>query len=78
MREFTDGEGRGWRAIAVAAVVAHARPGAALAFVPADEPAAEPIPGGITFNSDRAADFALRTMGETELRRRLGLARATA
>jgi hypothetical protein len=77
MREFTDEEGRPWRAIAVDAVVAHAKPGAALAFVPADRPDAEPIPGNIDFNSHRAAEFALETMGEKELRRRLSLARAT-
>jgi hypothetical protein len=77
MREFKDEDGRPWRAIAVDAIVAHGRPGAALAFVPGDQPEAEPIPGGVTFNSDKAAEFALRTMGETELRRRLGLARAT-
>lgn len=76
MREFTDDDGRPWHAIALDAVVAHAKPGAALAFTPADEPDAEPIPGNVTFNSRNAADFALRTMGEKELRRRLSLARA--
>jgi hypothetical protein len=74
MRDFTDEEGKPWRAIAVAAVVAHRRPGAALAFVPADVDATDPIPGNVTFNSQEAAVFALRTMSEKELRRRLAAA----
>ena len=77
MREFNDEEGKTWRAVAVDAVVAHGRQGAALAFVPADGPEGEPVPGGITFNSHRAADSAIRTMSENELQRRLSLARAT-
>ena len=77
MREFNDEEGKGWRAVAVDAVVAHGRPGAALAFVPVDEAAADPLVANITFNSHRAADFAIGTMSEKELQRRLSLARAT-
>jgi hypothetical protein len=77
MREFNDEEGKGWRAVAVDAVVAHGRPGAALAFVPTDGAQEEPVAANITFNSHRAADFAIRTMSEKELQRRLGLARAT-
>jgi hypothetical protein len=77
MREFADEEGKGWRAIAVDALVAHGKPGAALAFVPAEGPEGEPIPGGITFNSHRAAEFALGSMSDKELQRRLSLARAT-
>ena len=77
MREFKDEEGKVWRAVAVDAVVAHGRPGAALAFEPADAGDAEPVLTNITFNSDRAADFAIRTMSESELQRRLSLARAT-
>ena len=76
MREFEDESGALWHAIAVDAVVAHGKPGTALAFRPADRAAAEPLPGNITFNSRAAADFALRTMGTSELRRRLSLARA--
>ena len=64
MREFKDEEGRSWHAIAVDAVVAHAKPGALLAFLPADEPGGEPIHATVTFNSHRAADFALKTMSE--------------
>ena len=76
MRDFTDEEGRSWRAIAVDAVVAHGKPGAALAFAAADQPNAEPIASNVTFNSHAAAEFALRTMSVKELRRRLSLGRA--
>lgn len=76
MREFEDETGKPWRAIAVDAVVAHAKPGAVLAFVPAAAPDGEPIEANVTFNSHRAADFALRTMSQKELQRRLSLARA--
>jgi hypothetical protein len=76
MREFNDEEGNPWQAVAVDAVVAHAKPGAVLAFVPAGAPGSAPIESNVTFNSHRAADFALRTMGEKELQRRLSLARA--
>ena len=78
MRDFTDEEGKAWHAIAVDAVVAHGKPGAALAFASAEQPGAEPIPSTVTFNSHEAAEFALRTMGLKELRRRLSLGRATA
>ena len=77
MREFKDEEGRGWQAVAVDAVVAHGRPGAALAFAPAEGADVSPVLANITFNSHRAADFAIRTMSEKELQRRLSLARAT-
>lgn len=77
MRDFTDEEGKAWKAIAVDAIVAHGKPGAMLAFVPADQPGAEPIPGNVNFNSKEAAAFALGTMSEKELRRRLTLAKAT-
>lgn len=76
IRDFTDAEGRAWQAVAVEALVAHAKPGALLAFRPADTPDAEPIRTSITFNSFAAAEFALRTLGEKELRRRLSLALA--
>lgn len=76
MREFQDEEGRPWLAVAVEAIVAHGRRGAVLAFRPADLPEADPLPTSITFNSQKAADFALQTLGEKELRRRLALAKA--
>jgi hypothetical protein len=75
-REFRDEQGRLWHAIADEATVAHGKPGRLLAFVPAAEPDAEPLRTSITFNSEAAADFALRTLGEKELRRRLTLSLA--
>ena len=75
MRDFDDEVGKSWQAIAVDAVVAHGKPGAVLAFVPAEQPGSEPIQANVTFNSHRAADFALRTMSQKELRRRLSMAR---
>lgn len=77
MRQFRDDDGKLWEALAAEAVVAHMKPGAVLAFRPADEPDAEPIRGTVTFNSARAAEFAIRTLGDKELLRRLSLARAT-
>jgi hypothetical protein len=77
MRDFDDEVGESWRAIAVDAVVAHGKPGAVLAFVPAGRPESEPIHSTVTFNSHKAADFALRTMSQKELQRRLAMARAT-
>ena len=76
MREMIDEEGARWRVVAPRAVVAHGRQGAVLAFVPADRPDAEPLRTSVTFNSSEAAEAAIRTMGEKELRRRLTLARA--
>ena len=76
MREFADEHGRPWHAIAIDAVVAHNKPGAVLAFRPVDAPDAEPILSNVTFNSQEAAAFAIRTMGEKELLRRLTLGKA--
>jgi hypothetical protein len=77
-REFADATGTKWTAVAIDQVVAHGRPGAQLAFLPADDAAAEPLRSRVTFNSHQAADFALRTLGEKELQRRLTLAQAEA
>jgi hypothetical protein len=74
-REFPDGEGGMWQAFAADAVVAHGKPGAVLAFHPSDGDEADAVLSTITFNSTAAAEFALRTMGVKELRRRLDLAR---
>jgi hypothetical protein len=78
MRQFTDAEGVTWDVLATEAVVAHGRQGSALAFRRASEPEAEPLLTNITFNSPEAAHFAIRTLGEKELQRRLTLARAAA
>jgi hypothetical protein len=75
-REFSDGEGNAWEALALDAVVAHGKQGAVLAFRPMGEGEAAPLRTGITFNSMAAAEFAIRTLGENELRRRLELARS--
>jgi broad specificity phosphatase PhoE len=78
VREFGTEDGTEWEAIAIDAVVAHGKVGAVLAMRAAGDPEAEPIRTTITFNSRAAADFALRTMGVKELRRRLSLARTAA
>lgn len=72
MREFVDSEGIRWEALAMEAIVAHGRVGAVLAFRRPDE-GGEPLKSSITFNSDAAAESAVRTMSEKELRRRLSL-----
>ena len=77
-RSFTDATGAPWEALAIDEIVSHAKKGTRLAFRPQGEPGAAPIPSSITFNSREAADFALRTLGEKELRRRLTLAQAEA
>jgi hypothetical protein len=75
-RDFRDASGIEWLAVAVDEIVAHGKMGARLAFLRADEVDAPPLTGNVTFNSRAAADFALRTLGNKELLRRLALARA--
>lgn len=77
-RELTADDESRWTAFAADAIVAHGRPGAILAFRLVDEPETDPIYGTVHFNSLRAADFALRTMANKELLRRLSLARQAA
>lgn len=77
-REFSAPDGSRWEAIAPEAVVAHGKLGAVLAFRPAGGTGSEPLRTTVTFNSQRAAAGALRTMSEMELRRRLAIARAAA
>jgi hypothetical protein len=77
-REVEDRDGRSWLAVSLPTKVAHLKTGAVLGFRPADDPAAEVIRTAVEFNSDRAAAFALRTMGDKELRRRLEWARTDA
>jgi hypothetical protein len=78
MRNITDDHGRTWEAVAHPTTVAHMRSGALLAFRLGGEPAAEPITAPITFNSVDAARFAISTMSEKELRRRLEWAKTAA
>jgi hypothetical protein len=75
MREFQDREGNRWEAFAGDAIVAHGKPGAVLSFRSPGSPEGEYLRSGVTFNSMAAADFALRTMSDMELNRRLSLAR---
>ena len=78
MRTIADDGGREWEAVPLPQVVAHMRTGAVLAFRAADEPAAEPIRAAVEFNSEAAAEFAIRTMSDKELRRRLEWAKTAA
>ena len=77
MREFRDARGQAWEALAVEEVVAHGKRGARLAFRPAGD-GDVPLLSNVTFNSMDAAHFALRTLGEKELGRRLTLAQEAA
>lgn len=78
MREIKDEKGRAWRVVAMESTGAHMRQGATLGFVPADEEGAEPLVTGVVFNSPEAAEFAITTMAEKELNRRLNWARQEA
>lgn len=77
MRTITDDHGRTWETIAVPTKVAHLRDGAQLGFRPAGDPEGTVL-APIDFNSMEAAEFAIRTMGEKELRRRLEWAKTEA
>jgi hypothetical protein len=77
-RTVVDDQGRTWEVAAVESVGAHLRKGATLAFRPAGDPAAEPVLTPIQFNSMQAAEFAIRTLGETDLKRRLEWAKTDA
>lgn len=77
MRTITDDHGRTWEAVAIPTKVAHLRDGAQLGFRLATNPA-NGVTAPITFNSLDAANFAISTMGEKELRRRLELAKTAA
>lgn len=77
MRSITDDHGRAWEAVAIPTKVAHLRDGAQLGFRLGDDPTAT-VTAPITFNSLDAAQFAIQTMSEKELRRRLELAKTAA
>jgi hypothetical protein len=78
MREFTDAQDRRWQAFVDDAIVAHGRRGSRLAFREAIDPSSTPLLSTISFNSVEAGEFAVRTMSEKELKRRLALAQASA
>lgn len=75
MRSIKDDHGRAWEAVALPIKVAHLRDGAQLAFRPE---AGEPVTAPIDFNSIDAANLAISTMSEKELRRRLEWAKTAA
>ena len=77
MRTINDDHGRPWEAVAIPTKVAHLRDGAQLGFRAADDPSAL-VTAPIDFNSMDAAGFAIRTMSEKELRRRLEWAKTAA
>jgi hypothetical protein len=77
-REVADRDGRTWVAVPVESKVAHLKAGAVLAFRAADGADAEPIRTTVEFNSFKAAEFAIRTMSEKEIRRRLEWAKTDA
>lgn len=77
-REFIDATGTPWQALGVADIVAHGKPGMRLAFRRQGDVSGAHLPSKVTFNSREAAEFALRTLGEKELLRRLTLAQAQA
>lgn len=78
LRQITDDQGRNWDAVWVESTGAHLVRGATLAFRPTGEPTAEPIPTPVEFNSPAAAELAISTMGDKELRRRLQWAKTAA
>jgi hypothetical protein len=77
-RTVTDHKGEAWEAIAVQSKVAHLKDGAVLAFRRAADDAGEPLRSAVEFNSAEAAGFAIRTMSDKELRRRLEWAKTDA
>ena len=77
-RRVADNAGREWVAVAAESTVAHLKKGAVLAFRPADDAGADPLRTGVEFNSAAAADFAIRTMSDKEIRRRLDWAKTAA
>jgi hypothetical protein len=78
IRQFTDATGGAWEAFGRDDIVAHGKPGVRLAFRRPGEDGGPALLSNVTFNSHAAAGFALRTLGEKELRRRLSLAQAEA
>jgi hypothetical protein len=77
MRSLSDERGERWEAIAHPVRVAHLREGARLAFRSGGADGAT-VTAPVDFNSMAAAEMAIRTMSETELRRRLVWARTAA
>lgn len=77
-RDLVAPDGSRWTAFAHDAIVAHGRTGAILAFRKEEGDADDVLHSTITFNSMDAAEFALGSMSEKDLLRRLRLARQAA
>lgn len=71
MRTIADEQGREWEVMWVETVGAHMVKAATLAFRPVGEAGTEPLLTPVAFNSPAAADFAISTMSDKELRRRV-------
>jgi hypothetical protein len=79
MRSLSDERGERWEAVADPVRVAHLRDGARLAFRSgAPDGATVTVTTPVDFNSMAAAEMAIRTMSENELRRRLAWAKTSA
>jgi hypothetical protein len=78
MREIQDDQGRRWQAVAIPETVAHMRSGAVLGFRDANADGSEPVRAPVTFNSVAAAELAIGSMSEWELKRRLSWAQTEA
>lgn len=74
-REIVLEDGTRWEALATDAIVAHGRVGAVLAFRLVGGSEEDLLRSTVTFNSMKAAEFALSTAADKDLRRRLSLAR---
>lgn len=71
MRQFTDGEGRTWTALAREEPGTDYKGRFYLVLRPADEPEQEYPLEDIRWNNERTARRTMETMSEVELRRRL-------
>ncbi len=77
MRTIDDEALGRWEAVALPVKVAHLKDGARLAFRREGDPG-EPLATTVDFNSMAAAEMAIRTMSEKEIRRRLDWAKTAA
>jgi hypothetical protein len=71
-------DGTRWEVFAAAAIVAHGRSGAVLAFRPEGQDVVRVLRSTVTFYSVAAAELAIQSMSEKETARRLELARKAA
>lgn len=78
MRTIADEQGREWEVMWVETTGAHLVKAATLAFRPVGVAGAEPLVTPVAFNSPAAADFAISTMSDKEVRRRVEWAKTAA